>query len=112
MDLRDFFSEAEIRAMKARIVRETSLNYFLAERKYVDEDGVEETYKALAPDIQREIKSIIDNEVKAFIQTEVKRILHEIVTEKVAKAADRFTQRLCDQMDKITDKTNWYWSIR
>jgi hypothetical protein len=112
MELRDFFTESEIRAMKERIVRETSLNYFLTEKSVCYEDGETGTYKSLQPEIKREIFSAIDKDVKEFVASTLKDILHKIVKEKVETATEKFTNRLCDQLDKITEKTNWYWSIK
>ena len=112
MDLREFFTDSEIRAMKERIVRECSLSYFLTETKVDYEDGESSIYKSLEPKIRVEIKNQIEDEVKAYVNITLKDILHNTVTEKVTKATERFTNTLCDQLDKITEKTNWYWSIR
>ena len=111
MELRDFFTENEIRAMKERIVTETSLTYFLTENKVEYSDGETTTYKALQPKIEAKIYSLIEKEIKAYVETTLHDILHKIVTEKVEAATEKFTHRLCDQLDKITEKTNWYWSL-
>ena len=112
MELREFFTNEEIEAMKDRIVKETSLSYFVTEKEVTEKDGSVCRYREVVPTIEKKIQQIIDKEVEGFLRSTIKDLIHSIVKDKVSAATEKFTQRLCDQLDKITNKTNWYWSIR
>jgi hypothetical protein len=108
MELRDFFSEEEIRVMKERIIRETSLSHFLVDTEYVDSDGSKSKFKSLDP----KIKQVIEQETVAQVKAYVREVVNTVAKERVAASIDNFSKRLCDQLEKIADKTNWYWSIK
>ena len=112
MELREFFTNEEIEAMKDRIVKETSLSYFVSEKELIREDGCTIRYKEVVPAIEKKIQQIVDKEIEDFLKTTLKNLIHGIVKDKISAATEKFTQTLCDQLDEITDKTNWYWSIR
>ena len=108
MELRDFFTEAEIRSMKERIIRETSLSQFLVKTEYKNEDGDIEKYNSLDP----MIRSVIEKETVKQVRDYVREIVNTVAKERVAAAVDKFSQALCNQLDEIAKKTNWYWSIK
>lgn len=108
MELREFFSKEEIATMKERIIRETCLSHFLVDTEYADSDGSKERYKSLAPDIKR----VIENETSLQVKQYVREVVNTVAKERVAAAVDNFSKRLCEQLEKIADKTNWYWSIK
>jgi hypothetical protein len=108
MEIREFFTEKEIRSMKERIIKECCFNHFISKQEYIEEDGSKVEYKSLAPEIKSIIKQEVDNQLREY----VKEIINEIVKDKVKLAVQKFTKNLCDQLDKITAKTNWYWSIK
>ena len=108
MELRDFFTQEEIRSMKERIVREACTTNFMVKREYTDEDGVKESYKGLTEDI----KSVIRDETVKLIKEHVKAVINETVKDKVSLAVEKFTENLCKQLGSITEKTNWYWNIK
>jgi len=108
MELRDFFTDKEIKAMQEKIIKEASLTAFLEEDNGLYSDG--DTYSRcnIAPKIEAAIRDVTTVEVRSH----VKSVVEEVAKERVAAAVERFTQNLCDQLDKITEKTNWYWSIK
>jgi len=108
MEIREFFTIEEINSMKKRIIKECSLTNFLVKTEYTNEDGDKETYKSLTPDI----KSVIKNETDRQIKEYVKQVINETVRDKIQIAVEKFSKNLCDQLEKITTKTNWYWSIK
>lgn len=108
MEIRDFFTETEIRAMKERIVRETCLANFLVKADVTYEDGETATINRLTPDIERVIREETVKQVKEY----VREIVTTVAKERVAAAVDKFSANLCSQLEKIADKTNWYWSVK
>jgi len=108
MEIREFFSDKEIDTMKERIIRETCLSRFLVKTSYTDSDGSKETYNAIEP----ELRKVIEIETVKQIKQYVKDVIDAVVKERASAAVDRFSKNLCDQLDKITEKTNWYWSIK
>lgn len=108
MEVRDFFTQEEIRAMKDRIVRETCLSNFLATQKIVDQDGTEQTYHKIGPDLEAVIRDETVKQVKEY----VREVVNTVAKEHVAASVDKFAAGLCAQLDKIAEKTNWYWSIK
>ena len=107
MELRDFFTDEEIRSMKERIIRETCLARFLTQETRTYEDGTICKYSSIHPKIEEIIRDETVKQVKEY----VKEIVDKVAKERVASAVDKFSDRLCDQLKKIADKTNWYWSI-
>ena len=112
MDARGLFTKEEISAIKERIVHSVSLHYFLTTKKVQDPEEGEIEFQTIQPRLQKEIERIVDEELKSFVKNYLKDIVHGIVKDRVQKSVERFTQKLCDQLEKITTKTNWYWSIR
>lgn len=112
MELRDFFTEAEIHGMKERIVKETSLACFMVDNTVKYPDGEEALYRSVEPTIKTEIHNHCKAEIESFVKQTIKEVIHNVIQEKVTKAAERFTENLCNQLDRITEKTNWYWSIK
>jgi hypothetical protein len=108
MDIREFFTDKEIRSMKDRIVREACLLNFTVSEETTDEDGYKSKRHTLAP----EIKQVIKEETNKLMQEYTRELIREIVKDKTTIAVEKFTQNLCDQLDKITAKTNWYWSVK
>jgi hypothetical protein len=108
MELREFFTDKEIEAMKERIIRETSLARFLVKTEYQDQDGSKSTYNSLEPRIMEAIRDETVQQVKAY----VREVVNTVAKERVAASVDNFSKQLCEQLDKIADKTNWYWSIK
>jgi len=108
MELRDFFTEVEIRSMKERIVRDACRSNFMNKLETTDEDGVKQVYWGL----NTELKSTIRDETVKLIKDHVKEVINDTVKDKVSIAVERFTKNLCEQLDKITEKTNWYWSVK
>ena len=108
MELRDFFTDVEIRAMKERIVRETCLSHFMQSEEVTNEDGYKTKYYSIAPEIRR----VIEEETVKQIREYVREVVNTVAKERVAAAVDKFSERLCDQLGKIADKTNWYWSVK
>ncbi len=108
MDLRDFFSDKEIEVMKERIIRETCLARFIVKTEYVDGDGSKSTYNSIEPSI----KTVIEQETIRQVKEYVREVVNTVAKERVAAAVDQFSKRLCEQLEKIADKTNWYWSIK
>lgn len=107
MELRDFFTKQEIEEMKKKIIEQTALYAFLTTQD-VPEDGKIYKYHVLAEHIQRAVKQQTVDIVKDY----TKEIIHTVAKEKVSAAVEKFTANLCDQLDKITAKTSWYWSIK
>ncbi len=108
MELRDFFTPDEIEAMKERIIKETCLSNFLVDVTVLETDGEVYEYRKVAPKIEAVIREETAKQVKEY----VKEVVNKVAKERVAEAVDGFSKRLCDQLDKIADKTNWYWSIK
>lgn len=108
MELRDFFTDKEISAMKQKIIKEVALSMFLIEESGTYDDGETYTRRSIAPKIEEAIRDATVVEVKSY----VKEVVNAVVKERVSVAVEKFTKNLCDQLDKITEKTNWYWSIK
>jgi hypothetical protein len=108
MELRDFFTDTEIRVMKERIIKETCLATFITSTEHTYEDGEKVKYNRITPMIEEIIREETVKQVKAYVQ----EIVNTVAKERVAAAVDNFSKRLCEQLEKIADKTNWYWSIK
>ena len=107
MEIRDFFTDKEISEMKEKIVERTGVYHFLVEKEGRDEDG---PYKIR--ELQVDIEAAVRDETVKLVKEYVHQIIEAAVKSRVTDAVNKFTQRLVDQLDKITEKTNWYWSIK
>ena len=108
MELRDFFTPKEIEAMKEKIIERAAFANFMVDHTIKEDGSITDTYRSLAPDIQSAIEQETVKQVKEY----VREVVDTVAKERVAAAVDRFSAALCDQLDKIASKTNWYWSIK
>lgn len=106
MDLRDFFTKQEIEEMKKKIIEQT-VSYAFLTTTDIPENGEIYKHHTLTKHIQAAVKQQTIDMVKNY----TKEFVHTIAKEKISAATEKFTANLCDQLDKITAKTNWYWSI-
>lgn len=108
MEIRDFFTEKEIAEMKEKIIERAGIYHFIVEKEVeTSEDG---PYKYR--ELQREIQTAVRDETVKLVKEYVHQIIEAAVKSRVTDAVNQFTQRLVDQLAKITEKTNWYWSIK
>ncbi len=107
MEIRDFFTPQEIEEMKAKIIEQAGLYHFIVEKESTDDDGPYK-YKVL----ESKIKEAVEKETVALVKEYTRQIIEATVKARVTDAVNAFTQRLVDQLTKITEKTNWYWSIK
>jgi len=102
MELRDFFTQAEIRAMKDRIVREACLANFLTTQKIINEDGTEETYRKIGPDLEAVIRDETVRQVKEYVREVVNTVAKERVTASVIDLRLGFVRNLIRSRKKQT----------
>ncbi len=107
MELREFFTEKEIEEMKQKIILRVSSFAFLDEKGGMDEDG-KYIYRQLSNSVNAAVKKQVDEIMVEF----TREIINTVVKDRVATAAESFVTNLVDQLEKITNKTNWYWSIK
>ena len=108
MELRDFFTDDEIRTMKERIIKEATLANYLVDTTHTYPDGTIDKQKKLT----YEISEVIREETVKQVREYVREVVNTVAKERVAAAVDKFSDGLCKQLEKITEKTNWYWSIK
>ena len=108
MEIRDFFTEKEVAEMKERIIEQAGLYHFLVKEDKHDRD--EGPYQVTVLDYV--IKEAVREQTVLLVKEYVHQIIEATVKARVTDAVNAFTQRLVDQLSKITEKTNWYWSIK
>ena len=107
MELRDFFTEKEVEEMKVKIIEQTAVYAFLIENEVQERDGPYKYYT-----LQSDIEAAVRDETVKLVKEYVHQIIEAAVKSRVTDAVNKFSQNLVDQLDKITQKTNWHWSIK
>ena len=107
MDIKGFFSDDEVEQIKNKVI-ERLVGESLLDVSFVVENGEHFTEVRLKP----QIDSVVREETKTILKEYVHKVADETIRPKVSEAADMMADRLVKQFDEITNKINWYFSIK